>query len=81
VGKRSGRASLLCRRGRLRFADELLWQLDTNCAFETVNGVTANGGSMDAAGPTVAGGLLIVNSGYGGTVSMPGNVLLVFGVE
>jgi polyvinyl alcohol dehydrogenase (cytochrome) len=60
---------------------ELLWQFDTNRAFETVNGVQANGGSMDAAGPTVAAGLLIVNSGYGGTVSMPGNVLLVFGLN
>ena len=36
---------------------------------------------MDAAGPTVGGRLLIVNSGYGGIVSTPGNVLLVFGVE
>ena len=60
---------------------ELLWQFDTNREFATVNGVKANGGSIDAAGPTVAGGLLIVNSGYGGTVSMPGNVLLVFGAE
>jgi polyvinyl alcohol dehydrogenase (cytochrome) len=60
---------------------DLLWQFDTNREFTTVNGVAANGGSMDAAGPTVAGGLLIVNSGYGGTVSMTGNVLLVFGVE
>ena len=59
----------------------LLWQLDTNREFTTVNGVKANGGSMDAAGPTVAGGLLFVNSGYGGTVSRPGNVLLVFGVD
>jgi polyvinyl alcohol dehydrogenase (cytochrome) len=59
----------------------LLWQFDTNRTFETVNGVKANGGSMDAAGPTVADGLLIVNSGYGGTVSMPGNVLLVFGLD
>jgi polyvinyl alcohol dehydrogenase (cytochrome) len=60
---------------------ELLWQFDTNRAFTTVNGVAATGGSMDAAGPTVAAGLLIVNSGYGGISSMPGNVLLVFGVE
>ena len=60
---------------------ELLWQFDTNRAFTTVNGVAAKGGSMDAAGPTVAGGLLIVNAGYGGIASMPGNVLLVFGVE
>ena len=60
---------------------ELLWQFDTNRAFTTVNGVAAKGGSMDAAGPTVAGRLLIVNAGYGGIASMPGNVLLVFGVE
>ena len=60
---------------------ELLWQFDTNRAFTTVNAVAAKGGSMDAAGPTVAGGLLIVNAGYGGIASMPGNVLLVFGVE
>jgi polyvinyl alcohol dehydrogenase (cytochrome) len=59
----------------------LLWQFDTNRAFTTVNGIVANGGSMDGAGATVAGGLLIVNSGYGGIVSTPGNVLLVFGVE
>lgn len=58
---------------------EILWQFDTNREFTTVNGVAAKGGSMDAAGPTVAGGLLIVNSGYGGITSMPGNVLLVFG--
>jgi polyvinyl alcohol dehydrogenase (cytochrome) len=59
----------------------LLWQFDTNREFETVNGVEARGGSMDAAGPTVAGGLLIVNSGYGGIFSVPGNALLVFGVK
>jgi len=59
----------------------ILWQLDTNREFATVNGVEARGGSMDGAGPTVAGGLLIVNSGYGGTVSMPGNVLLVLGLD
>ena len=59
----------------------LLWQLDTNREFATVNGVKANGGSMDGPGPTVAGGLLFVNSGYGGIAGRPGNVLLVFGVE
>jgi polyvinyl alcohol dehydrogenase (cytochrome) len=60
---------------------KLLWQFDTNREFTTVNGIAAHGGSMDGPGPTVAGGLLIVNSGYGGTVSQPGNVLLVFGVD
>jgi polyvinyl alcohol dehydrogenase (cytochrome) len=59
----------------------LLWQYDTNREFTTVNGVEAHGGSIDAAGATVADGLLIVNSGYGGIASLPGNVLLVFGVE
>ena len=59
----------------------LLWQFDTNREFVTVNGVKANGGSMDGPGPSVAGGLLFVNSGYGGIAGRPGNVLLVFGVE
>ncbi len=36
---------------------------------------------MDGPGPIVAGGLLFVNSGYGGVFGMPGNVLLVFGVD
>jgi polyvinyl alcohol dehydrogenase (cytochrome) len=59
----------------------LLWQFDTNREFTTVNGVRANGGSMDGPGPIVAGGLLFVTSGYGGIAGRPGNVLLVFGVE
>jgi len=59
----------------------LLWQFDTNREFTTVNGVKANGGSMDGPGPIVAGGMLFVNSGYGGIAGRPGNVLLVFGVE
>jgi polyvinyl alcohol dehydrogenase (cytochrome) len=59
----------------------VLWQFDTNREFATVNGVTANGGSMDGPGPIVAGGLLFVTSGYGGIAGRPGNVLLVFGVE
>ncbi len=53
--------------------------VDTNRPFETVNGVKANGGTMD--GPVVAGGMLYVNSGYGGFVGRPGNVLLAFGVD
>jgi polyvinyl alcohol dehydrogenase (cytochrome) len=59
----------------------LLWQVDTNREFTTVNGVKANGGSIDGPGPIVAGGLLFVTSGYGGIAGRPGNVLLVFGVE
>ena len=38
------------------------------------------GGSLNVAGPAVAGGTLIVNSGYVQN-GMPGNVLLAFTVE
>jgi len=57
----------------------LLWTFDTNREFDTVNGLKARGGSMDASGPVVAGGMLYVNSGYGGMLGLPGNVLLAFG--
>jgi polyvinyl alcohol dehydrogenase (cytochrome) len=59
----------------------ILWTFDTNRSFDTVNGVTANGGSMDASGAVVAGGMLYVNSGYNGFVTRGGNVLLAFRVE
>jgi hypothetical protein len=48
----------------------------------TVNGVAAKGGSMGAAGPVVAGGLLFVPSGYVGVrQGIPGNVLLALSVQ
>jgi len=57
----------------------LLWQFDTIRNFDTVNAVPAKGGSIGAAGPTVAGGMLFVPSGYVGVQSgVPGNVLLAF---
>jgi polyvinyl alcohol dehydrogenase (cytochrome) len=59
----------------------IVWMFDTNRPFKTVNGVEANGGSMDASGVTVSGGMLYLNSGYGGIVGRPGNVLLAFRVE
>ena len=59
----------------------LLWLFDANRPFTTVNGVTANGASFDGPGPIVAGGMLFVNSGYGGLVGRPGNVLLAFALE
>src|SRR5207253_1874763 len=34
----------------------VIWEYNTARDFETVNGVTAKGGSMGAAGPIVAGG-------------------------
>jgi|GEM_PF-385612 len=59
----------------------ILWEFNTNREFETVNGVKANGGSIDLGGPVVAGGMLYATSGNGGLVGRPGNVLLAFGVD
>lgn len=56
----------------------VLWSQETNRPFETVNGVKAKGGSIDSAGVVVAGGMVIVNSGYDKFGEIPGNVLLVY---
>jgi polyvinyl alcohol dehydrogenase (cytochrome) len=56
----------------------LLWDVDTAKPYDTVNGVRATGGSLDGAGPVIAGGMLFVNSGYPRFGGMPGNVLLAF---
>lgn len=58
----------------------LLGDLDTLQEFETINGVKAHGGSLDATGAVVAGGMLFINSGYG-RLGLPGNVLLAFSVD
>ncbi|HEY6922356.1 MAG TPA: PQQ-binding-like beta-propeller repeat protein, partial [Steroidobacteraceae bacterium] len=55
-----------------------LWSFDTARTFDTINRVPAHGGSIIAAGPTVAGGMLFVGSGYGVVTESPGNVLLAF---
>jgi len=40
------------------------------------------GGTLDVAGPTVAGGMLYIISGYAGAMAgPPNNVLLVFSVD
>ena len=58
------------------------WEFDTVRDFETVNGVSAKGGSMGAAGPVAAGKMLFVPSGYVGVRNgLPGNVLLAFSVD
>ncbi len=58
---------------------EILWDFDTAREFNTVNGVPGKGGSLDSAGPVIAGGMVFTNSGYGMWQGMPGNVLLAFG--
>jgi polyvinyl alcohol dehydrogenase (cytochrome) len=56
----------------------IIWDFDTRREFQTVNGVTAKGGSIDGPGAVVVGGMLFVNSGYSRFGGMPGNVLLAF---
>jgi polyvinyl alcohol dehydrogenase (cytochrome) len=57
---------------------KVLWDVDTAKSYTTVNGVPGTGGSLDGAGPVIAGGMLFVNSGYPRFGGMPGNVLLAF---
>jgi len=60
----------------------LLWDYNTVQDYQTVNGVPAKGGSMGAPGPTVAGGMLFIGTGYIGVLGgMPGNALLAFAPE
>jgi polyvinyl alcohol dehydrogenase (cytochrome) len=58
---------------------ETLWNYNTARAFETINDVPAEGGSLGAVGQVVEDGLLLVTSGYVGVKNGDtGNVLLVF---
>ncbi|HEY7672074.1 MAG TPA: PQQ-binding-like beta-propeller repeat protein [Gammaproteobacteria bacterium] len=59
----------------------ILLDLDTIRAYTTVNGVPGQGGSLDGAGPTIADGIVYVNSGYPNGGGMPGNVLLALTVD
>ena len=59
----------------------IIWDVDTVQSYKTVNGVPANGGSLDGPGPVVVDGMLFVNSGYGFIGGIPGNVLLAFSVD
>jgi polyvinyl alcohol dehydrogenase (cytochrome) len=59
---------------------KILWDFDTARSFSSVDGVPAQGGSLDVGGPVIAGGLIAVVSGYPGFGALPGNALLVFAV-
>ena len=59
---------------------KIIWDFNTMRPFETVNGVKAQGGSLDAAGPVIAGGMVYTNSGYEQWRGKAGNVLLAFGL-
>jgi polyvinyl alcohol dehydrogenase (cytochrome) len=69
---------------------KVLWDFDTAGAPQTsVLGKQVFGGVMDGAGPTVAGGIVYVHSGYAGRQTgnpndlsgRDGNVLLAFSVD
>jgi polyvinyl alcohol dehydrogenase (cytochrome) len=59
----------------------VLWEFDSVRSFDTVNGVAAQGGAIDGAGPTIANGMLYQSSGYPNGGGMPGNVLIAFSVD
>ena len=62
-------------------AGKIILDIDTAREYETVNGQKARGGSLDVAGPVIAGGMLYATSGYGQWGGMTGNVLLAFSVD
>ena len=71
--------------GRLRAysaADgKIVWDVDTEGDYQTVNGIAAKGGSIDGGGPVVVGGMVYVSSGSGKFGGRPGNVLLAYSVD
>jgi polyvinyl alcohol dehydrogenase (cytochrome) len=60
---------------------KVVWDFDTKKPYQTVNGVTGNGGSIDGPGPVIVDGILYTNSGYGYVGEATGNVLLAFSVD
>jgi polyvinyl alcohol dehydrogenase (cytochrome) len=68
-------------RGYAAADGKIVWDFDTVRSYDTVNGITARGGSLDGPGPAIAGGMLFANSGYAGSGGIPGNVLLAFSVD
>ena len=59
----------------------VVWDVDTVRDFTTTDGTGARGGSLDVAGPVIAGGMVYVMSGYALYAAIPGNVLLAFSVD
>jgi polyvinyl alcohol dehydrogenase (cytochrome) len=59
----------------------LLWDYDTAHAYQAVNALPTEGGSLDLGGAVIAHGMLFVNSGYGRLIGRPGNALLAFSID
>ncbi len=60
---------------------KLIWDFDATVPRDTVNGMKdAPGGYLDMGGPTIAGGMMFVHSGYNGSAGA-NNLLLAFTVD
>lgn len=57
---------------------EVVWEYDTVRAYDAVNGVETHGGAIDNSGPSLAGDMLFVPSGYAAFGQMPGNAFIAF---
>ncbi|HVY89808.1 MAG TPA: PQQ-binding-like beta-propeller repeat protein [Hyphomonadaceae bacterium] len=56
----------------------VIWDFDTTTPIDTVNDIKgAYGGTLDMGGPTIAGGMMFIHSGYQGSAG-PNNLLLAF---
>jgi polyvinyl alcohol dehydrogenase (cytochrome) len=71
--------------GHLRAYDsksgKVVFDVNTQNEYDTVNHIQARGGSLNGPGATVVGGIVFVSSGYSSLGFMPGNVLLAFSVD
>ena len=68
-------------RGYATDTGEVVWDYNADQEYESTNGVKTRGGSFDGPGPTIAGGMMYVNSGYGFWGGMSGNALIAFSVN
>lgn len=57
---------------------EVLWSYNTWRDFQGINGIKGNGGAIEADGPVILNGQVLVTSGYDKWGEIPGNVLLKF---
>ncbi|HEY4941827.1 MAG TPA: PQQ-binding-like beta-propeller repeat protein [Rhizomicrobium sp.] len=59
----------------------VVWDVDTAITYQALGGREVSGGGLDGAGPTVAGGMVYVTSGYQGRSGGVGSVLLAYSVD
>lgn len=61
---------------------DVLWDIDTAREYTSTNGATGRGGSMSGSAAAIAyQGNLVISSGYAFLGKIPGNVVLVYGLE